>query len=88
MLFSFLKNTDPDMECFMGVILVLFAFLRVSWIELSNLQLPTGLNFSPKDSAVNKEKVKGKAKIHFCLIEDKQFKRERSTKVKKPKNTP
>lgn len=58
----------------MGVILMLLAFLRVSRIELSNLQLPTGLIFSPKDSAVNKDKVKEKAKIQFWLVEDKEFK--------------
>lgn len=81
LLFSFLKNTDPDIECFMGVILMLLAFLRVSRIELTNLQLPTGLIRSPKDRTVNKDKVKEKAKIQFWLVEDKQFKWERSTKV-------
>lgn len=55
----------------MGAILALLAFLRV---ELSEFQSPAGLIFSPKDSANNKDKVKGKAKIQFCELKTKKKK--------------
>lgn len=73
--FSFLKNTDPDIECFMGVILGAACVFTRFPHRIKQYAITHTFDFLPlKDSAVNKDKVKGIAKILFCLTEDKQNK--------------